>query len=449
MPTCPSVPPEIWLQILHLAIDDPGSSLERLQLGSNDVYHHIWSESRESRGYRESLTTKCAIVSTCRNWRQWMTPLLYEHFSIRNDTQHCKTLKLLRSAIFTRPNSEFSDCIRPSQLITRLDWFRPGTSGSFHAVCRLCTLLPALTTLAISLLPSHDDPLILLSTLRPALKHLVWTHQPTSDAYFVAHEPRALQLCHVVDFLDRHPKLITLSIPFPLYHPSILEDDAAGDWRSKSWPSVRVIVLQHAKQALTIASHLPAEAFPNLRIVNASYTVSQGLQGLRDFLSTNGRSASVLCFAMNSISPRILRYLASPDTSISEVHLLAASPNSHVCRWLNSKSPPKAHQVKTIGLHPVGRLLDPWSEMSTLQRLAVIPWTNVFPNLTTIRLMEVVDPLAYKSSMDITRKFLISASGHAKHPIHVADIAGRRLELFQFSSEISTRFDPSTFWFGK
>jgi hypothetical protein len=93
--------------------------------------------------------------------------------------------------------------------------------------------------------------------------------------------------------------------------------------------------------------------------------------------------------------------------------------------------------VTTIGVHLAALRGSAQECVEALYMHMVVasPWTKLFPNLRTIRVMEAVDLDFYRRHNRITQIQLASPARWARNPIHVEDINGRALA--DFSSGLS------------
>ncbi|KAJ3535760.1 hypothetical protein NMY22_g6334 [Coprinellus aureogranulatus] len=387
-------PLEIWAQIFRFFTDNASSSLERYQLGPNGVYHHHWQETS---GYRESLADKLVLVQVCREWNELATPLLYEHVSVTTDRQCGRTRKafaLVEQASEPNANVEQHSELDRRKLVRRLDLVCENPANALRVAIEFCSLFPELTVLVASLGAQEGDmPSPLLHALPPTLEQLYWTHHKTSRSSSVE-KIEKIPFANLIDFFDGHPHLKSLGIPYA-FHPPPSSDIQSRVYRSKRWPSLRAIVFHHASQAKVLAAHLPSGALPSIRKVNASYLQAETSRELQDFLSTHVKERlAVLSFRRDTTGGHnvvnVLRQLAESTTPV-EVHL-SPEKNDEPYRWCQrAAAVAKPSQVHVLGLHWVPTDRSNWRgdchEIVAMHHLVCLPWTKVFPNLRTIRLM--------------------------------------------------------------
>ncbi|KAJ3506739.1 hypothetical protein NMY22_g17152 [Coprinellus aureogranulatus] len=424
-------PPEVWLQIFHFATQDSSSSLERLQLGPNQEHRHHWPETA---GYKQSLAVKVALAHTCRAWNELATPLLYHHISVTTDLQ-CERL---RESFSTNADSR-------RRLVRRLDVVRSQEANSgLRTVIGFCRLFPELRTLVLSLKTNQVcDPSAIFDALTPKIEHLLWTHHGGDCGI------NGIPLCKLVRFFDNHPNLTTVGIPYSFQEEEwtrySIETFQPSDYRKRRWSSIRAMILHSGEQARAMVTNLPSGAFPNLDTINASYSQSETSPALQEFIDAHvpTKGLKVLGFGMRydkeERSPSILRRLAEA-TSALEVHLWPPCydvPSRDAQYWFEV-IPALPSQVTVLGLHYAeteesrsSKEGYRCSDIKAMHHLISQPWTKVFPNLETIRLMVGgldFDFFQAHDSTSIAR--LGSPARSAKNPIRVEDVNGRVLAEF-------------------
>ncbi|KAJ3535762.1 hypothetical protein NMY22_g6339 [Coprinellus aureogranulatus] len=466
----PFPPPEVWLRIFHLATEDPSSSLERLELGPKDSNYYV----REGAGYRKSLALKLSILRTCRAWNHLATPLLFEHVTVTTDMQYWRLLKALtpnEGQAVTSPGASLRRYSSEDKrnFVHRLDLVLCDEESALKTAVRLTQMFPKLKTLVACLSPSRKgDPYPLLSILPPTLKHLYWTHHPRGYS-----STKGLSLSQVVKFFDDHPNLTAVAIPYEFeaneqtqgrYRAN--EQTQGRDralqprvhtYRKKCWPSIRAIVLQNDQQAEVMVTHLPSGAFPNLETVNASYDSSETSSRLQDFIAVHvvNQRLKVLSFDMRCLSQNIrssILFRLAEYTFPVEVHLRPTGRQDIIYESWFSNIPARPAQVTVLGLHGMPHIRDSnakeqrecW-DMALMQYLPSFPWTKIFPNLKTIRLMAgEIDIDLFRAHDSIGISHLGSPGRYAKYPIRVEDISGRLLAEFTsgISSLVGGRCEP-------
>lgn len=359
-------------------------------------------------------------MNTCRLWSVTATPLLYEHMSITNDPLRARVLE----AFSTGPSAHYR------HLVKRLDYVcveEPGKNG-FKLLVELCNLFKELTTLVASLVIYRGDkPSPLFNALSPNLKHLYLLPQTRTTATY---REELLPLYKIVDFLDKHRQLAGISLSYRF--PKTRKVDPG--WNSKSWPSIRTLVLQDEGQAGIIASHLPPGAFPNLQGLNVSWYASGSSELLRNIVSTHtGSSLATLSFSSGTLDPEGLSSLFQKlETLCPQVHEVHVTVTQYFHPALFDFVLGEAPQVTTVGVHlpfPMVQVHSD-SEMRKMHSSAALPWTKVFPNLNVIRLMESVDFASYRKHDEVTRAKLRVPVRSAKFPIRVEDQSGCFLAEF-------------------
>ncbi|KAJ3522850.1 hypothetical protein NMY22_g11709 [Coprinellus aureogranulatus] len=428
----PFPPPEVWLRVFQFATEDPSSSLERLELAPKDSDYYV----REGAGYRKSLT--------CRAWNHLATPLLYEHVTVTTDRQYWHLLKV--------PEDK-------RNFVHRLDLVLCDEESALKTAVRLSQMFPKLKTLVACLSSSQKgDPYNLLNILPPTLKHLYWTHHPRGYG-----STKGLSLSQVVQFFDDHPSLTAVAIPYEFEANEQTQgrnrafQSRVHAYKKKCWPSIRTMVLQGDQQAAVMVTHLPSGAFPNLAIINAAYDFSETSSRLQDFIAVHvaNQRLKILSFDMRCLSRDIqssILFRLAEYTFPVEVHLRPTGRPDEVYESWFSNIPARPHQVTVLGLHGMPRIGDTnakeqrgcW-DMTLMQYLPSFPWTKIFPNLKTIRLMAgEIDIDLFRAHNSVAFSHLGSPGRYARYPIRVEDISGRLLAGFTsgISSLVGGRCEP-------
>ncbi|KAJ3535765.1 hypothetical protein NMY22_g6340 [Coprinellus aureogranulatus] len=429
MASSASVPPEIWLRIFRLATEDPSSPLERYALGPNcgiDRY------GQETAGYRRSLALKLALVKTCRVWNSLATPLLHEHLSITTDSQG-EGLSRAFIADEDQPESALGSAHRrhsslkdKRDFVRRLDVFLcDEKSSALQTTVEFCRLFPKLQTLVASLAPNkEDDPSTLLYNLPSTLKELFWTRRPGEGVGM----RQRIGLHQAVELFDDHPHLTSVGLPFDFYL-------SARD-------RVR---LRGPEQAELMATHLAPGAFPSLEIVNASYQHSETSASLQRFITAHVPRERLRALSFHGCDgpqdsrSSILHQLAN-FTSPVEIHL---RPNTGggLESWFRRPAA-RSDRVMVLGLHRDVFVTSQGAnskefrrnrcmEIRWMHHLVTYPWTKVFPNLKTIRLMEGgLDIDSYRDHDSHTISRLGSPGRYVRNAFRLEDIDGRLLAEF-------------------
>lgn len=298
------------------------------------------------------------------------TPLLYEHISITNESQHKRVLKAFRGG----PSERYKG------LVTRLDLVCPEKGKALKVLVDLCSLFGEVKTVVASVgFHEDDDPSALLAVLSPNLRHLYLLSG--SSMWSVTKIPLSL----IVDFLEKHSQLADISIPFSFYKDA-KENKVDPTWRSKRWSSLKTLVMQNESQAGAISSYLRGRAFPNIQTINGSWWGSGNSEEFRSLVSTHtGQGILRLSFSIDSYNivelSNLLQNLSSLCPSIREVHLWL---EEHVHPDLFNQLSGKAPQITTIGLHLHGGIRGSGRRggnpvISEMHSLAAFPWTKPFP----------------------------------------------------------------------
>lgn len=370
---------------------------------------------------------KLDLVKTCRQWRSIATPLLYEHVSITTESQYRGIVKAF--------NGGHSD--GKKHLISRLDFVCPEVGRAFGNLVDLCNLFKELMTLVASLsLHENDEPSRLLNSLSSNFKNLyVLIHPRDTRGWMLRKLPFSL----LVNFLDTHSQLAGFSIPFN-FHKTAEENHFDRSWNSKSWPSLKTLVLQNHRQAQDFAAYLPGNAFPRIQSLNGSWDGSGSSGDLRSFVSTH--TGQGLLYLSLMISPwhtaalsELLQNLGTLCPALREVHLWLDEHADYSTFSMVGKVP----QITTIGVHlsvsMFARGPDRHNPVARMHGLVASPWSKIFPNLRTIRLMEGVDFASYRKFDEVTRRQLCSPGRYVRQPIRVEDCDGQFLA--QFTAGIS------------
>ncbi|TEB27887.1 hypothetical protein FA13DRAFT_1736065, partial [Coprinellus micaceus] len=346
-----------------------------------------------------------SLVKTCRAWNELVTPLLYEHVSIVTDQQYRRARD-----IFIPQNGTRSI----NGLVSRVDIVRPNVQNAcLQATVDLCDVPPNLKTLVASVAMTNDDePPALLNSLPPSLEHLYWMQHKAGD-----YGEQLFLISTLIQFHHSHPNLAALSILFDFQPPT---SQGAQSRKKLKWPSVQALVLQRVVQAKHMADHLPLGAFLNLRSINMSCCGPIKSNELQDFMSVHA-SQGIDSMRFDTILQQL-----TATISPTEVHICGKSINRE--QWLRKAA--KLSHVTTLGLHwgTMPAQMPLCQEIATMHRIVSFPWTKVFPNLRTIRLMvEDVDIAFYKEHDHVTVQRLTSPGRYVRNPIRVEDIGGRML----------------------
>lgn len=389
-----------------------------------------------------SQTTKLALVKTCRDWNRFATPLLYEHITL-STVQQCE---LLLQNLTCKTYSQTSGIAGASsghdylsRFVSRLDLYWSDQERALELTVRLCSFLPELHALVVSLvLRNGDEPSTLFNALPPHVHHLFWLRNGSGSI----RDPE-IPLSSFLSLLSDNPELASISIPFEIKLPHDIQ--VPPNFRC---PSVQTFVFWHATQVAAM-SLLPKNAFPSLHFVNANYSFSETPSSpLLEFLSTHATKLSALGFnaggdhRKSSPYGQLLRHLTSDGPPIAELHVQLPNPTDFV--WFQYV-PGRPACVTTIGVHlapPLRGGLRECREAINMHMAVALPWTKFFPNLRTIRVMEAVDLDFYGCHNRITQDQLASPARWARNPIHVEDINGRALA--DFSSGLSALLGVSS-----
>ncbi|KAF5332835.1 hypothetical protein D9611_005249 [Ephemerocybe angulata] len=438
---CHDVPPELWFKIFRFAADlvDPAvfPCIEYLS-------PQCCILPRLARGsVRESLETKLALASVCRRWNAMATPILYEHLTVPTRPVLGKLSRTLSSMRCGR--GPFL-----SQFVKRLDFTTSTSDGVLASlVIELCRRAPNLVTLVIQLERSVN-PTRLLNEIPRTLKHL---HIQDHNDFRLSPEPQSsITLGQLADFLDEHPNLISISIPFVILKSTTppkpiveAEADLPDELKNRlcRWPSIRKWTFQNPSQNCALAYYIPPHAFPNLEEVafdqcaNRTYN-SRGVSGVEEFLSVHGEKVVVVGFTVGEDARPIgddLQHVDRLCLRVKEVKVSLKSHGGMGCSsesWVGGavKAIGSMQQIVSVGVRLCVTQQDGGRTWNLHDAVAAPRWTELFPNLERINVLEEVDVEQYRRYDDSAHSTAEAPGMWASSPIPVEDILGNVLGEF-------------------
>ncbi|KAJ2927073.1 hypothetical protein H1R20_g10002, partial [Candolleomyces eurysporus] len=134
-------PAELWQLIFRAATSTPGSLTPPLE----SFHYHYFAADPGERRARRALETGWRLAKVCKEWRNIMRPLLFEHVVL-------KDFAALDSLTKSVDKSVFDDAVLQGELVQRLDIVARNDRGSdpegirdlFSEISHLLTLLPQL-----------------------------------------------------------------------------------------------------------------------------------------------------------------------------------------------------------------------------------------------------------------------------------------------------------------
>ncbi|KAF6748359.1 hypothetical protein DFP72DRAFT_916524 [Ephemerocybe angulata] len=217
--------------------------------------------------------------------------------------------------------------------------------------------------------------------------------------------------------MDSHPNLTSISFPF------------------RSWPSIRKWTFLDRSQPFALASDIPRGAFPNLEDVHFSECTNNFYDGgtgnwnePEKFLAAHGKSLELVhisarLWVVDQHCPRI------KEIGISfNKHHGAITVNATMLRRIRETTDAiRMQQFLSLGLRMCHLTYDD-GRVEALCSIASLQWTDIFPRLQRIRVLEELDVESSRVHDATSRKSSLEASGTDSSGIITSeDIEGRLL----------------------
>ncbi|KAJ3530615.1 hypothetical protein NMY22_g8498 [Coprinellus aureogranulatus] len=392
------LPTELLLKILYFAThSDHPVALEHPLLNWHCPSSMFFKRTRDLQ--RHSLSTKASIARVCHRWNELSLSWLYEHITIDN------TRKLLSIPM----NEDGTVSPRLQELfatVRRLDVNLPKVEGVEESeetvLVRIAGLLKAVskvTTLVLFIPPLHCA-LGILWCIPISVKRLYWI-APTVDETCTLSAAR-FQLRSFLDFLDRHPSLETIALPF-VFPPSALHSMAKYAPRTPH-RSLREIIVQNGVQwDLFSLVGIQHGIMPG--VVNRTVTFDMESQ---DFSMTSFLGgASIRITELSIVIHLVDRAWPPPFLLMNLPNIKSLCPN---LRNFNFTLTADAQDIFAgpmdpviVGVPPVPqvtsvsiqRVVKGENEMDdpegTFHHVLLLPWVDMFPCLRCIRIREDID----------------------------------------------------------
>lgn len=360
--------------------------------------------------------TKLSLCAVSRSWNGIATPLVYERVIISNSVclqehqEKRRKLEALLNAVRRRASKGCNDddpsslrglvrCIALGDLVRRLDLSFPQGSGGTpdllelerisQTLVELVRKLPNLEVFGVQT-SSSLSPLKTFEVLSPQLKHFHWT----TDADVVDF---GIPTIPFLAFLETHPNLETVHTVFRFDDAAPVSASALHAWSRRALQSVRHWVL--GRNQADILAGLPSSIFPNLEGVTFPYypMIRNNFSPLREFLTVHGRSLTLIHVTPHGLLREMLQAVDPLCPRLREVHLV------YTHRLVKSSSIAKASttismpRVVTLGLSGCTHSGDLHYDAAHAAKAITLRWTDIFPNLQRIRLLEETDVEALKA----------------------------------------------------
>ncbi|KAF6753339.1 hypothetical protein DFP72DRAFT_902793 [Ephemerocybe angulata] len=385
------IPTELWLRIFHFAtnIIEPGSECPRIDYPGR---LRCVLPSLPPGTVQKALKTKRALVLVCKQWNFMATPfrILYHHLSISTQSALEKLISTLSDDTGPNKGSFYG------RLVKRLDLKRYTPRGvRLYTAVELCQRLPNLVTF-LTELEARIDPSPLFNVLPPTLRHL---HIQERFGHW---EGRSLiSIAQVASFMDSHPNLTSISFPYVITESPPL---SLAEKEQFCWPSIRKWTFLDRRQPLALASYVPRGAFPNLEDVHFSECTNDHYKAgnwneAEEFLAAHGTSLVSVGLAQEGLV-HISARLRVVDQLCPRIKEIDISFNQHRGRTrvdamamgciIQTAAAIQMHQVLSLGIRMCSLRYED-ERIEDLHSIASLPWTDVFPRLQRIRVLEELD----------------------------------------------------------
>ncbi|KAF6748368.1 hypothetical protein DFP72DRAFT_1049575 [Ephemerocybe angulata] len=422
------IPTELWLRIFQFATNliEPGSECPRIDYTGPLC---CVLPSLPPGTVQKALKTKRALVLVCKRWNFMATPFLYHHLTISTQSALEKLISTLSDDTDPNKGSFYG------RLVKRLD-VTPDTRGRLplDTAVQLCQRLPNLVTF-LTELEARIEPSPLLNVLPPTLRHL---HIQERFGHWQG--PSVISIAQFTSFMDSHPNLTSISFPFVITASPPLP---LAEKEQLCWPSIRKWTFLDRSQPLALASDIPTGAFPNLEDVHFSECTNNYYNGgtgnwnePEKFLAAHGKSLVTVGLAQEElvhISAR-LRVVDQHCPRMKEIgicfnkHHGAITVNATMLRRIRETTDAiRMQRVLSLGLRMCHLTYDD-GRVEALCSIASLQWTDIFPRLQRIRVLEELDVESSRVHDATSRKGSLEASGTDSSGIITSeDIEGRLL----------------------
>ncbi|KAF6748361.1 hypothetical protein DFP72DRAFT_916529 [Ephemerocybe angulata] len=419
----PDLPIELWTKILRLA----ASANDATEFRGIDYTGPMCCTLPVLKpgSVRESLKTKRSMVLVNHEWNAMATPILYEHLTISKRVEFKKLLATLTSEDDTELNL---GCF-----VKRLDLTNNSSDGiPIGVAIELCQKMTNLVTFFVQL-EVNINPVPLLAALGPQLRHL---HIQDYEETFLARSHSSMSFGNLLEFLNVHPNLTSVSFPFVITGLDKVSDEfPAKNSKSRCWPSIHKWTFQHRSQTSALGLHMARGAFPSLIEVGfGRCTHSTWSQEMKGFLAAHGNGLLTIGLGLGgeyqdpdelSRSFQNIKDFCPCTNGVNISIIVHEGPFrgsfTLSTAWLAQVI--RIPQITTLGV----RICSPRHNDERIKRLhsvVALPWPKVFPKLERIRVLEELDVDRYRMQDEVTRKNLAHPARWATRPIRVEDLSG-------------------------
>lgn len=280
----------------------------------------------------------------------------------------------------------------------------------YQCIGRLLSFFPNVVTL-VMMHYQVGNLHLLLPSIPLAVKHLFWSQPAAHAASYASAEP----LTPLLNFMDGHPMLTTVSFPFVLESLASVSITKAYTSRSRH-QSIRQWVVRSTEQFINFAVIALAHSMcPNLNSRSFTCDLDIGMSSVltcfQDY-PPHGPSGNLrtrlnithlsLCIPVDGGEAwpptNLLEDLASIEVlcpNLCDLELTFKGSGSFTfTSWvcLDTAGFPRVPQVRTLSIQ---RVLEDesalWDPVGTLHHTLSLPWLSLFPGLQAIRIREDLD----------------------------------------------------------
>ncbi|KAJ3537520.1 hypothetical protein NMY22_g5558 [Coprinellus aureogranulatus] len=340
---------------------------------------------------REALATKAAICSVCRHWNTLALPWLYEHIVVDN------ARKLRSVNLLPLTNSS----LRSLSYVQRLDVELPEGDmlWPFVAIVEILRSLPNLTTLVMFFSRSFSCH-TLLPYIPKSVERLYWS-TPKDDAKSLPEAPMDIDIPVLLDFLEGHPALGTVSLPFiflfqqPPRHYRLYESRTPHALRLRVGDAGNISVASIRHRRPSKGAHRAQ------RILRERYTYEWPESGMTalltgspsypptGFVQDTGAISKSRTSASSSICPTEYGLQGSSSTVSPRSPLYC--PNLREFNLTFTADDEIDESPFISPLEAVHRSTEISDLEGTLHHVLRLPWKDMFPSLQCIRVREDMD----------------------------------------------------------
>ncbi|KAF6752006.1 hypothetical protein DFP72DRAFT_1171851 [Ephemerocybe angulata] len=404
------LPPELWLKIFRFAAE-VSELTNSLQPDYANPRYRFKTNAQD--------VTKRSLLLVCRQWYHLATPISYE--AIRFPIMFILQKFLDLSSALSKANSSASI----GRYLKHLDiTVRPHSGIPMACVSELLQETPNLLTFFANMDRNLTDPIPLFNLLPSRLTHL------HIQEYGYNPERWTISLSDLLDFLNSHPNLSSISLPFKFAPDS----DPSRIAQNRSWSSIRKWTFQDSSQIVTLVSQLPSGALPNLTEAEFGNGLAThlpcSLHDIRLFLAAHGKSLVSVC--LYQADGESMLKLSQTLRSINRLCLHIAEINVAFVGYFPPFELPRSlttgqfrmPRIVSLGIWFSYDFLEDRIHVQQYHRAVASPWPELFPNLTRIRLLEEQDVDVYRAHDQLTRQGLLNPFRRATCLVVVEDISG-------------------------